>query len=266
MQPSWLLSRLHADRPLTTPLRTFPGMCRTQRCLSLCLHSALPLLLKRNPQWTKPKWTKKADALMLLNFLEAVSRRDDEDAHALVAPAAFVGDYRQAERTTFNEFAEFARGSKLSKVTLVPMVAQRMPTGVQWFCSQLQGERNASFWFRQAHKPDRLGLDSHHQSSTCEPVRLEQWSANHPHTGVGDRLCGARKQPLHFPRSLIKSCWSAKDLRADILQRSSRGKITKMLQPPATSYAFHRLLRREFFLGSLLRPDITRRWSARRCR
>ena len=97
-----------------------------------------------------------ADALLLLTFIEAVSRGDDEDAEALLTSDAYVGDYEQSQRTSFRDFAAYARGCKLSEIGLVPFVDSRMPIGVTWYCGPLEGERNASFWF-EGQRISRIG-------------------------------------------------------------------------------------------------------------
>jgi hypothetical protein len=97
-----------------------------------------------------------ADALLLLNFIDAVKRGQNKEAEALLAPSAFIGDYAQAKRTSFAEFASYARGCKLSKLTLVPSADQRMPIGAQWFCRYPEGDRSASFWFED-NRISRIG-------------------------------------------------------------------------------------------------------------
>ena len=91
------------------------------------------------------------DALLLLSFVEAVRLGNDKEAEALLAPGAFIGDYRQLKRTAFSEFASYARDCKLSKLTLVPAADKRMPIGVQWVCRYPRGNRDASFWFEGKH-------------------------------------------------------------------------------------------------------------------
>jgi hypothetical protein len=60
-----------------------------------------------------------SDASLLLDFLHALKRGSYSEAEALLAPGAFIGDYAQARRTTFQEFARYARECKLDGVTLV---------------------------------------------------------------------------------------------------------------------------------------------------
>ena len=97
-----------------------------------------------------------ADALLLLTFIDAVKRGQDKEAEALLTSGAFIGDYGQLRRTSFGEFATYARGCKLSKVTLVPAANQRMPIGAQWSCRFPEGERSASFWF-ESNRISRIG-------------------------------------------------------------------------------------------------------------
>jgi hypothetical protein len=109
-------------------------------------HSFLALsLLSAGP--TQASTDQTAEALLLLRFLDAVKRGNDKAAEALLAPGAFIGDYRQSERTGFTAFASYARGCKLSKLTLVPSANERMPIGVQWSCRYPENNRDASFWF-----------------------------------------------------------------------------------------------------------------------
>lgn len=88
-----------------------------------------------------------ADALLLLTFIDEIRPGSDREAEALLAPGAFVGDYRQSQRTSFSEAASYARACKLSKLTFVPGADERMPIGAQWFCRFPEGDRSASFWF-----------------------------------------------------------------------------------------------------------------------
>lgn len=97
-----------------------------------------------------------ADALLVLNFIDAIRRGDYSEAEALLAPGAFVGDYQQSQRTTFSDFASYARGCKLSKVALVPSSDKRMPIGTQWLCRYPEGDRHASFWF-EGKRISRIG-------------------------------------------------------------------------------------------------------------
>lgn len=97
-----------------------------------------------------------ADALLLLTFIETISRGDDEGAEALLTPDAYIGDYEQSRRTSFDDFAIYARECKLSEIGLVPFFDSRMPIGVTWYCGPLKGERNASFWF-EGQRISRIG-------------------------------------------------------------------------------------------------------------
>jgi hypothetical protein len=100
-----------------------------------------------------------SDASLLLRFLDLLEAGRSDDAQALLAPGAFVGDYVQARRTPFAQFAAYARDCKLDHVKLVSASDQRMPIGVQWTCRYPEVDRNASFWF-EGKRISRIGWGS----------------------------------------------------------------------------------------------------------
>ena len=100
-----------------------------------------------------------SDASLLLRFLDALEAGRYADARALMASEAFVGDYVQARRTPFKEFAAYARECELDQVDLIPRGGQKMPIGVQWTCRYPEADRSASFWF-EGKRISRIGWGS----------------------------------------------------------------------------------------------------------
>jgi hypothetical protein len=100
-----------------------------------------------------------AGALLLLHFANVVKRGNDKEAEALLTPGAFIGDYWQSERTSFSDFATYARGCKLSDVTLAPIAAKRMRIGMHWSCRYPEANRDASFWFEGKRIAASVGVN-----------------------------------------------------------------------------------------------------------
>lgn len=96
------------------------------------------------------------DAALVLRFADAIRRGADAEAQAMLSPRVFIGDYRQSSRTSLSEFARYARGCSLAKVTLVTNANRRMPIGLQWNCRYPEDARTASFWF-EGQRISRIG-------------------------------------------------------------------------------------------------------------
>jgi hypothetical protein len=97
------------------------------------------------------------DALLLLRFVDAVKRGDDREARSLLAPTAFLGDYAQRNRSSYEALAAYARACRLKEIRLVnSRRGSRMPIGVEFVCPHPDPDRFASFWF-EGSRISRIG-------------------------------------------------------------------------------------------------------------
>lgn len=98
-----------------------------------------------------------SDALRVVAFVDAVRRGADQDARSMLAPGAFLGDYAQRSRASYEEFATYSRACQLRQIRLVNVRDRsRMPVGVEWQCRYPEPDRYASFWFED-NRISRVG-------------------------------------------------------------------------------------------------------------
>ena len=97
-----------------------------------------------------------SDVVLVSKFVEAVKRGADSEAQAMLTADVFIGDYSEKKRSSYPEFAEYARACQLRQLNSVPIDSRRMPIGVEWRCRGLEPSRHASFWF-QGDKIARIG-------------------------------------------------------------------------------------------------------------
>jgi hypothetical protein len=110
----------------------------------------LPLIAIAAPAAAAPLTDQTADALRVLQFVEALRRDAPEEARAMLTPTAFLGDYAQTKREGFEAFAAYGRGCQLKQISLVNVRDnRRMPVGVEWQCRHPEANRSASFWFER---------------------------------------------------------------------------------------------------------------------
>lgn len=113
------------------------------------------LLLSSQAPSVAPDQT--SDTELLLKFIGAVKRGENQGAQKMIKSGAFVGNYEQTKSSTFLEFANYARECQLSEVTVVPNAkGKRMPIGITWRCPLPEWERSASFWF-EGESISRIG-------------------------------------------------------------------------------------------------------------
>jgi len=104
-----------------------------------------------------PSTDRTRDALRVVQFIEAVRGDAPTEAKAMLAPGAYLGDYTQKKRESFEAFAAYARGCQLKRITLVNVRDNsRMPVGVEWQCRHPEADRSASFWF-EGDRISRIG-------------------------------------------------------------------------------------------------------------
>jgi len=99
-----------------------------------------------------------SDLVLVSKFVEALKKGADGRAKAMLTAGAFVGDYHEKDRTTFAEFASYARECRVREVTIALHSERypRGPIGVEWRCTGLEASRHASFWF-EGNQIRRIG-------------------------------------------------------------------------------------------------------------
>ena len=105
---------------------------------------------------TAPGSDQTNDARLVLEFVQAAKRGDLDEVLSMLLPDAFIGDYTQKERSSFNEFADYFRACPFLRVSTFPVEGRRMPVGATWKCRGQGGERHASFWF-EGDRISRIG-------------------------------------------------------------------------------------------------------------
>jgi hypothetical protein len=117
----------------------------------------LPLMAIAASAAAAPSTDQTKDALRVLQFVEAVRGDAPTKAKAMLAPGAFLGDYAQKKRESFEAFAAYGRGCQLKRITLVNVLDNsRMPVGVEWQCRHPEADRSAAFWF-EGDRISRIG-------------------------------------------------------------------------------------------------------------
>lgn len=98
------------------------------------------------------------DAVLALRFIEAVKNAADAEAQSLLSPGAFLGDYLQQKRGTYEELAGYVRPCQLTRVGVIALWRnyRPLPIGVEWSCRYPEGKRTASFWLED-NKISRVG-------------------------------------------------------------------------------------------------------------
>src|SRR5688500_14302120 len=96
-----------------------------------------------------PLTDQSSDLVLVSKFVEALKKGVDKEAQSMLTSDVFIGDYHEKKRSSFAEFAAYARKCQLRKVTLAPISKKhpRMPIGVEWSCPYPDTSRHASFWF-----------------------------------------------------------------------------------------------------------------------
>ena len=111
--------------------------------------SLIPLIALAVASPGAPADDQTPDALLVLEFIQAVRQKDKGRADSMLSKDAFLGDYAQRRRRSYEEFAAYARACQLRRISLVNVRdGSRMPIGVEWQCRNPEADRKASFWFK----------------------------------------------------------------------------------------------------------------------
>jgi hypothetical protein len=117
----------------------------------------LPLIAMAASAASTPSADQTDNALRVLQFIEAMRGDAPAKAKTMLAPGAFLGDYGQRKRESFEAFAAYGRGCQLKQITIVNVRDDsRMPVGVEWQCRHPEANRFASFWF-EGDRISRIG-------------------------------------------------------------------------------------------------------------